>query len=148
MATPVVTTTTTTTPTETLACQQQQQRDSIIALKLSVRKNMAQAKKKKGKQGVAPAIDKNARMERVRKRRKAIRTAAAKSKISSIAWDLIKKRAGCARMRKDVYPLLKQCVLGRMKAVLSRALTVSERKMLHASDVQVALESLDSAVAI
>ncbi len=145
MATPVVTTTTT---TETLACQQQQ--DSIIALKLRVRKEMAQdkEKKKRAKQGVATAIQKKARTDRVRKRRRAIRAAAAKSKISSIAWDLIKKRAGCARIRKDVRPLLEQCVLGRMKAVLSRALTVSERKMLHASDVQVALESLGSAVAI
>lgn len=146
MATPIITTTTTTT--ETVARTDQQQ-DSIIALKLRVRNEMMSSQtKEKKKQGVAPAIDKNAKMERVRKRRKAIRTTAAKSKIPSSTWDVIKKRAGCARLRKDVHPLLEECVLGRMKAVLSRALTVSERKMLHASDVQLALESLDSAVAI
>ncbi len=61
---------------------------------------------------------------------------------------MIKKRAGQLRLNHSAHPLLQKAVLERMKAVLSRSLVVSDRKMLHAEDVHMALEALDSAVVI
>jgi len=102
----------------------------------------------KKKLAVAAPINKRARLAKINKRKEFLRRAGANSRFPATTWDLIKKRVGCIRLNKDTHALLEQIVTKRMKAVLSRTLVVSNRKMLHASDIHTALDSLNSSVAI
>lgn len=116
----------------------------ILVVKL---KSVAPPPAKKKLAVVAP-INKRARLAKINKRKETLRRAGANSRFPATTWDLIKKRVGCIRLKKETHVLLAQIVTGRMKAVLSRTLVVSNRKMLHASDIHTALDSLNSSVAI
>ncbi len=100
------------------------------------------------KQSPATVINKRAKLDKIKQRKETLRKAGAKSRFPSTVWDLIKKQAGCVRLRKEARVLLEQIVRNRMKAVLSRTLVLSTRKMLHAADIHTALDSMGSAVAI
>ena len=100
------------------------------------------------KQSPTSVINKRASLDKKKQRKKTLRRAGAKSRFPSTVWDLIKKQAGCVRLRKEAHALLEQIVRNRMKAVLSRTLVISTRKMLHAADIHTALDSMGSAVAI
>ena len=97
---------------------------------------------------LASPISKRIKLAKIKQRKEVLRHAGEKSRFPATVWDLIKKRIGCIRLKKETHVLLEQIVVQRMKAVLSRTLVVSDRKMLHASDIHTALNSLDSAVAI
>ncbi len=116
----------------------------ILVVKL---KSVAAAPPKK-KLSVAAPINKRARLAKINKRKEVLRLAGRKSRFPATVWDSVKKRVGCIRLKKETHPLLEQIVVQRMKAVLSRTLVVSTRKMLHASDIHTALDSLNSSVAI
>ncbi len=96
----------------------------------------------------AAPINKRAKLAKIKQRKEVLRLAGEKSRFPATTWDLIKKQVGCIRLKKETHPLLEQIVVQRMKAVLSRTLVVSSRKMLHASDIHTALDSLNSSVAI
>ena len=97
---------------------------------------------------VATTINKRAKLAKIKQRKEVLRLAGANSRFPATTWDLIKKRVGCIRLKKEAYALLEQIVVERMEAVLSRTLVISDRKMLHASDIHTALDSLNSSVAI
>lgn len=117
----------------------------ILVVKL---KSVAAPPPPKKKLSVAAPINKRARLAKINKRKEVLRLAGRKSRFPATVWDSVKKRVGCIRLKKETHPLLEQIVVQRMKAVLSRTLVVSNRKMLHASDIHIALDSLNSSVAI
>ena len=117
----------------------------ILVVKL---KSVAPPPPPKKKLAVVVPINKRARLAKINKRKEVLRLAGRKSRFPATVWDLIKKRVGCIRLKKETHVLLEQIVVQRMKAVLSRTLVVSTRKMLHASDIHTALDSLNSSVAI
>ena len=117
----------------------------ILVVKL---KSVAPPPPPKKKLAVVVPINKRARLAKINKRKEVLRLAGRKSRFPATVWDSVKKRVGCIRLKKETHPLLEQIVVQRMKAVLSRTLVVSTRKMLHASDIHTALDSLNSSVAI
>ncbi len=122
---------------------------SKLFLKLKPRQIKGSSAKKPPHPGPTVPINKRANLARKRKQRKeTLRRAGAKSRFPSTVWDLIKKQVGCIRLKKEAHALLEQIVRNRMKAVLSRTLVISTRKMLHATDIHTALDSMGSAVAI
>ncbi len=97
---------------------------------------------------IAGPINKRTKLAKIKQRKEVLRLAGEKSRFPATVWDLVKKRIGCIRLGKETHPFLEEIVVQRLKAVLSRTLVVSTRKMLHASDIHTALDSLDSSVAI
>lgn len=95
------------------------------------------------------SIDKNnaKKRQKVEMRREKIKYDALCAKIPATAWDELKKRNGCVRMKKDTHPILNQVLQKRMKAVLSRAIVMSDTKIVQPGDILMAVESLGSSVA-
>ncbi len=119
-----------------------------VFLKLKSRQIKGPSTKKHPQPGPTVPINKRARLDKIKQRKETLRKAGAKSRFPSTLWDLIKKQVGCIRLKKEARALLEQIVRNRMKAVLSRTLVLSTRKMLHAADIHTALDSMGSAVAI
>ncbi len=133
--------------TKTIIAETQLSSDDNKKVKFMIRLKPRSQGKELGVSTAAP-INKRTKLAKIKQRKEVLRLAGEKSRFPATTWDLIKKQVGCIRLKKETHGLLEQIVVQRMKAVLSRTLVISNRKMLHASDIHTALDSLDSSVAI
>ena len=134
--------------TKTIIAEPQLSSDDNKKVKFMIRLKPRSQGKELGVAAIAGPINKRTKLAKIKQRKEVLRLAGEKSRFPATVWDLIKKQVGCIRLKKETHGLLEQIVVQRMKAVLSRTLVVSDRKMLHASDIHTALNSLDSSVAI